>query len=647
MKNRQKKRRAALAAPNGLNDTYSTTNPKLPQRALIPRDRLFQVGIPRKLKQCKRWVLWKKVKGGGKWKKCPCDERGNAISIFNNKRPLSFNEAIRSFRAGVARGDVDGIGFVFTEDGFSGVDIDDCIDEHGDISPEALKVIKRFNSYTEISPSGRGIHILVTGTLPEEARNGKKYLGGKCGVYEAYSSGRFFTITGRVVESRKMVRHKPSALSWFWKNKIRGKAAYEFVKTSNQKVVPRTVEEVLTIMRSAQNSEKSLRLMNGDTSGYPSDSEADLAMMCLLAFYCGKDPDLMEQVFNRSKLACRSKWRNREDYRKKTIGKAIELTSEIYNPHEKNEHNELTVYSAAKLAKENIQEIRWVIPDLLPAGMAILAAKPKKGKSWMCLKIAIACAQGGKVFGKRVNRSDVLYVALEDGKVRIRQRLLKLCGEDHGVPGNLLIADHSQLNAFCGANKEAWLRFLDSHKRVKLIVIDTIGRIMPQQGRNGNQYKHEYDFCSWLQKICIERNICILGVAHCRKASSLDPYDTVSGTLGLTAGADTIWVLSPSENSKASDILHVTGREVASQELALKFKDGLWQIIEHAEDLGMFDTRSRIIGHLRNHEGQAPKKIAEELDLSDGNVRKTLHSMVKAGQLQRSERGVYCLPAKE
>ena len=88
----------------------------------------------------------------------------------------------------------DGVGFVFTDDDpIVGVDLDDCRDpETGDVDDAALDIIERLDSYTEVSPSGTGYHVLITGELPD-GRNRR-------GSIELYDTARFFTVTGDHVE---------------------------------------------------------------------------------------------------------------------------------------------------------------------------------------------------------------------------------------------------------------------------------------------------------------------------------------------------------------------------------------------------------------------------------------------------------------
>src|SRR5918992_3521750 len=85
------------------------------------------------------------------------------------------------------------------------------------------------------------------------------------------------------------------------------------------------------------------------------------------------------------------------------------------------------IFTAAELMAEDLPPVRWVVPEILPEGVTFLAGKPKLGKSWMGLGLGIAVATGGVALGtKQVEQGEVLYLALEDNKRRIQNRLNKL-----------------------------------------------------------------------------------------------------------------------------------------------------------------------------------------------------------------------------
>lgn len=140
----------------------------------------------RELGKYKQFVLWKSVLRDGKVTKVPIAPDGRPASVSDPSTWFSFETAHEAYVKNIG----DGIGFVFTEsDPFVGIDLDNCLDDEGRPTEAAVRIVAEIASYTETSPSGRGLHIIAKGTLPSGRRRMK-------GV-ECYSQGRFFTLTGR------------------------------------------------------------------------------------------------------------------------------------------------------------------------------------------------------------------------------------------------------------------------------------------------------------------------------------------------------------------------------------------------------------------------------------------------------------------
>lgn len=136
------------------------------------------------LKKVKQWVCW----DGRTGRKTPINPRGGAASSTDPNTWGSYLDAVESTNIN----GYDGVGFVFSkDDDFCGVDLDDCIDDNGKISEKAAKIVAELGSYTEISPSGKGLKIFGTCNRIMKGRN-------KDNV-EAYTFGRFFTVTGDIV----------------------------------------------------------------------------------------------------------------------------------------------------------------------------------------------------------------------------------------------------------------------------------------------------------------------------------------------------------------------------------------------------------------------------------------------------------------
>ena len=148
--------------------------------------------IPSELRDCAQWVRWRYV--GPENRKVPFDCNGGQQASSTDPATWStFQQAI-----GFGFEHFNGVGFVFTsEDDFAGVDLDRCIDESGQLVPEAQAIIDKLNSYTEVSPSGRGVKVFLRGSLPESAGSGRKRPAKTFKGIEAYHARRYFTVTGQ------------------------------------------------------------------------------------------------------------------------------------------------------------------------------------------------------------------------------------------------------------------------------------------------------------------------------------------------------------------------------------------------------------------------------------------------------------------
>jgi primase-polymerase (primpol)-like protein len=222
----------------------------------------------------------------------------------------------------------DGIGFVFTaDDPFVGVDLDDCRDpDTKEIEAWADEIVAELSSYTEVSPSGTGFKVFLRGRLPGGGNRKDKV--------ELYDRGRYFAVTGHqeagTVESSPQERQVEL-------NELHARL---FDKPDSGTQIPSPAssgaadlsdDEIIRRAKGAANGAKFDALWAGDISAYPSQSEADLALLSLLAFWTGPDPDRMDRLFRQSGLH-RPKWEEREDYRRGQIDTALKGRKEFYTP---------------------------------------------------------------------------------------------------------------------------------------------------------------------------------------------------------------------------------------------------------------------------------------------------------------------------
>jgi hypothetical protein len=299
-------------------------------------------------------------------------------------------------------------------------------------------------------------------------------------------------------------------------------------------------------------------------------------------------------------------------------------------------------YTARELVETEFPEPRFAIPALIPEGLTFFAGAPKLGKSWLALGLSIAVASGGRALGQiEVEQGEVQYLALEDSPRRLKGRLSSLLNGS-GPPDGLSFETRWQPLADGGAEEIAG--YLSNHPDCRLVVCDVFARLRSPAKDSGDRYMHDYLAAEQLQKVATEYGAAIIAVHHTRKAGAEDFLETVSGTHGLAAAADTIAVLKRSRGQGDAEF-HVTGRDVSEQSLALKFEPGLgvWSLLGDAREWAMSESRRKILEALKSEGPMRPKQIADETGVDHDVVKHLVLKMVDEGDLDTDGRGVYAI----
>lgn len=303
--------------------------------------------------------------------------------------------------------------------------------------------------------------------------------------------------------------------------------------------------------------------------------------------------------------------------------------------------------TAAALKKMTFAPIRYIVPGYIAEGCTLLAGRPKLGKSWMVMEMALAVARGGSCLGGiQCEQGDVLMLALEDNQRRLRSRISKL------MPA-LVQADWPETFHYA----TEWPRandgglgyineWLDQHQNARLIIVDVLAQFRPIRSGKDQLYDGDYRAIKDLQEIASKRNVAIVIVHHTRKSQSEsgDPFETVSGSLGLSGAADTTLVLDRNSNGCT---LYGRGRDIEEIESAVTFDKttAKWIVQGNVTEVRRSDERGNILDALmEGGEPMSPSVIATVTGMKDGNVRKLLNAMVKAGEAQKSGYGKYIHP---
>lgn len=364
------------------------TSPTPPKKSNVDH---IVAHTPDALKLLPQWVAWKFVRRDDRWTKCPvCPTTGRLAKANDPSTWASFDLAIAACRRSP---DLAGVGFMFTgADDFCGVDLDDSLDEAGQLKPWAAPFVTSLSSYTEVSPSGTGLKIFIRAAKP----------GTKCrrahgdGEVEIYDRDRFFTVTGEPYpQTPTTVEERPEALAAIYAAVFpedaprakrgahggengRGEAHETDVSPAILPTVPPVEQSAAplpsstftgegaadhpvnmntpeqpadsaseapvlsddTIIAIAQKQRRTgakfTALFAGDWEPYfKSESEADASIIFTLAFYT-KDPAQLDRLYRRSGLV-RDKWdaiHGDATYGAALIAKALARVTDQYVPKE-------------------------------------------------------------------------------------------------------------------------------------------------------------------------------------------------------------------------------------------------------------------------------------------------------------------------
>jgi hypothetical protein len=303
------------------------------------------------------------------------------------------------------------------------------------------------------------------------------------------------------------------------------------------------------------------------------------------------------------------------------------------------------IVTASALQTMTFKPVRYVLPGYIPEGLTILAGKPKIGKSWLLLDLALGATADRFVLGTlKPAQGDVLYLALEDNQRRLQRRLKKIWpSAGANWPESLQMA--TEWSRIEDGGMERIARWCDAVENPRVICVDTLAlfRSLRTGGRQ-DPYRADYEALSGLQRLAGERQIAIVVAHHLRKSDADDPFDTVSGTLGLTGAADTILII---RRASGGVTLHARGRDIEEVEVALQFEKPTcrWTILGMAAEVHVSAQRAAIIDALAaEQDGMTVSDIMAAIGSTNRNaIYALLFRMTKDGEVRRLKQGSYAL----
>lgn len=293
------------------------------------------------------------------------------------------------------------------------------------------------------------------------------------------------------------------------------------------------------------------------------------------------------------------------------------------------------IISGAELMAMEFPEPLWAVENILPAGLAILAGPPKKGKSWFALELAMAVCSGGYFLDRKAQPGRVLYCALEDSPRRMKDRLKKQGWEVNSL-ANLEIIFGRQFHELFGGKDglTVFTTTIESGGYV-VIIIDTVSRAFPI--KDWNDTAQVTAVLSPLQEAASASGKLLLCVDHHRKRNGFDPnpIEDVLGSTSKSGVADTVLGLYR-EPGKPGAKLAIVGRDVDELTLELRFDSiaGCWTEVSPQDTLT--DQQKQTMHILRDIGGATLTELVEATGRNKGTLHHELGTLESKGLVYKS-----------
>jgi hypothetical protein len=297
----------------------------------------------------------------------------------------------------------------------------------------------------------------------------------------------------------------------------------------------------------------------------------------------------------------------------------------------------LVVVGARELLAKELKPRREAVPGIVVAGLGLLAAKPKIGKSWLIYQAAVAIATGGDILGRTALKGDVLYLALEDGELRAQSRIRSIL-DRLGITNwprdaaALDVAFNSERGDPLVDQVEGWI---DTADEPSAVFIDVLQRIRPPSTGRKGQYELDSDDTNRVLKITQRHpDLALYVVHHDRKETGQDFVDSVSGTHGLTGGVDTTLVLRRGRH-ESNGTLDITGRDIRESLIHLAYDESspYWSIDPLG---GLTDAQRDIFDHVNANGAMGATALGAALGITRQAAYEAAERLLGMGALVKA-----------
>jgi len=575
--------------------------------------------VPSELRALKNWVPWDLKPGK--------DGRPTKVPRGSTTDP----ETWRTFEDALAIG-AEGVGFCFTDTDYAGCDLDGCLID-GQPTAEARQIIDALASYTERSPSGSGLHIVVKGKLPPGVGHKNVHVPGMKAL-EAYDTGRYFTWTGHVFEGRDEIHERTEALStlagrWLGRasdvrplTALEAQARLPIVNThlSNDELLALIEQEQPTMYR--EYLEKDLPLPRVDLS------KDDIVLLRLLIPYTGWDEARIKALAERSALM-RDRWSKIHSKGLTWLEYQIrrELVAAAAATVAKTGDELARSYTLAELRRDPdvLKPPTVVVPGLAWQGrVTLVAAREGVGKSTLFSAAAAAVVSGRPFLGEATLKGPVLWVLVEEHVADLFLRAIAFQTAEDGL--HVLERPDTPVES---------LRAEVARIKPVLVIIDTLHTFAATLVERGSQSDDWQTVMSIIDELARAPH----GPAVLMAAQAVKGTGDYRDSTAIGHGVDVVLNLTvPDAEGPVRYLKRQKCRWPLAETVAIEKTEAGYQ------RTSVLETSAQRLEQVRQTvtaEWQTAEQIAKVLDRSERRVRDDLHDLYDkgAGEIERQGGG--------
>jgi hypothetical protein len=536
--------------------------------------------LPRELLEGRRWVAWTTETRNGMRTKVPRIPNRPHLraSVTEAKTWGTFEDAIQASQDE----HIDGIGRVLG-DGLVVLDLDGCRNPRTEeILPEAALIVARLNSYTEISPSGTGLHVWCKGHLPRGGR--------RSGPIELYERDRYMTVTGAQVEgTSSIIEDRTEQLACLHL------ATFAAIESRD----PELVEAVIVLAaQSVKSGDRFARLWRGEIGG--DDSNNDFALCRELVKRIGADEQRVDRLVRKSKLF-RAKWDERRGdstYGHLTIQRAIEAQRSAAAPEATSIRRRRPAPVLINLNDVTPQSAEWIWPARVAVGKTtMLCGDPGLGKSWITLDIAARVSTGrpwpdGSPSGEPAN---VLLLSAEDGlSDTIRPRLDALRADVRRVRALEIVVSADRTERGVQLSDVEALEAAVTAANARVVIIDPLGAYL------GDTDSHrDADVRARLApitRLAERKRFALVAVMHLGKSTQRAAVYRPGGSIAFTASARVVLAVAQHPDRDDRRVLLTIKNNLSSPPPALSYTMAGGSLAWDPEPLAHCDVEALLSG---------------------------------------------------